>query len=140
MKIARFNWRGEVRWGIVEEETLYALDGDLYGHTGAPGDRFGQLPQQAQTLFDVHRLRVQARPYGVAKIDATPTLIQIAFRPNPPVDASQIIQLVQRNRHVRLAGNDKLRIDKALPEPRERAHFVRDVLRSLGAPSAPSVS
>jgi transcription-repair coupling factor (superfamily II helicase) len=103
-------------------------------------DRFGKLPPQAQTLFDVHRLRVQARPYGVAKIDATPTLIQIAFRPNPPVDASQIIQLVQRNRHIRLAGNDKLRIDKALPEPRERAHFVRDVLRSLGATREPQVS
>jgi transcription-repair coupling factor (superfamily II helicase) len=56
------------------------------------------------------------------------------------VDASQIIQLVQRNRHIRLAGNDKLRIDKALPEPRERAHFVRDVLRSLGATREPQVS
>ncbi|MDH4375881.1 MAG: transcription-repair coupling factor, partial [Ramlibacter sp.] len=28
-------------------------------------DRFGKLPAQAQTLIDVHRLRVLARPYGV---------------------------------------------------------------------------
>jgi transcription-repair coupling factor (superfamily II helicase) len=97
-------------------------------------DRFGKLPAQAQTLFDLHRLRVQALPYGVARVDAAPTQIHIGFRPNPPVDAAKIIELVQRNRHIKLAGNDKLRIDKALPEARERAQFVRDVLRSLGQP------
>jgi transcription-repair coupling factor (superfamily II helicase) len=36
-------------------------------------DRFGKLPPQAQTLIDVHRLRVLARPYGVVKVDAAPT-------------------------------------------------------------------
>jgi transcription-repair coupling factor (superfamily II helicase) len=35
-----------------------------------------------------------------------------------------------------LAGNDRLRIERELPEPRDRAQFVRDVLRSLGAPLA----
>ncbi|MBU2536542.1 MAG: fumarylacetoacetate hydrolase family protein [Chloroflexota bacterium] len=37
MKIARFEWRGEVRWGIVEDKTIYALDGDLYGEFGRGG-------------------------------------------------------------------------------------------------------
>src|SRR6185295_9824410 len=46
-------------------------------------DRFGKLPPQAQTLLDVHRLRVLAKPYGVTKIDAAPKLIVISFRPNP---------------------------------------------------------
>jgi len=31
MKLARFEWRGDVWWGIIEDETIYALDGDLYG-------------------------------------------------------------------------------------------------------------
>ncbi|MEO7853862.1 MAG: transcription-repair coupling factor, partial [Rubrivivax sp.] len=35
-------------------------------------DRFGKLPPQGQTLFDTHRLRVMAKPYGVQKIDANP--------------------------------------------------------------------
>ena len=30
-------------------------------------DRFGKLPPQAQALFDVHRLRVLAKPYGVVE-------------------------------------------------------------------------
>jgi transcription-repair coupling factor (superfamily II helicase) len=97
-------------------------------------DRFGKLPTQGQTLFDVHRLRVLAKPYGVIKIDAAPKLMVISFRPNPPVEAIKIIELVQKNRHIKLAGNDKLRIERETPEPRERAQAIRDVLRLLGAP------
>jgi transcription-repair coupling factor (superfamily II helicase) len=97
-------------------------------------DRFGKLPTQAQTLFDTHRLRVLARPYGVLKVDAGPRLSVISFRPNPPIDAMRIIELVQKNRHIKLAGNDKLRIEKELPEAKDRAQMLRDVLRHLGVP------
>ena len=41
-------------------------------------DRFGKLPAQGQTLFDTHRLRVLAKPYGVAKIDANNAAIAAA--------------------------------------------------------------
>ena len=101
-------------------------------------DRFGKLPPQAQTLIDVHRLRVLSQPYGVQKVDATPGVILITFRPNPPIDPMKIIELVQKNRHVKLAGNDKLRIERALAEPKDRAQLVRDILRSLGQPVAAS--
>ena len=97
-------------------------------------DRFGKLPPQGQTLFDLHRLRVLARPYGVQKIDAGPKLMIVSFRANPPVDALRIIELVQKNRHIKLAGNDKLRIERALPDAKARAQAVRDVLRALGVP------
>jgi transcription-repair coupling factor (superfamily II helicase) len=97
-------------------------------------DRFGKLPAQGQTLFDVHRLRVLARPFGVTKIDAAPKLMVISFRANPPIDAMRIIELVQKNRHIKLAGNDKLRIERDTPEPKDRAQLIRDVLRALGAP------
>ena len=97
-------------------------------------DRFGKLPPQAQTLVDVHRLRVLTLPYGVIKVDASPSLIQITFKPNPPVDPMAIIGLIQKNKHIKLAGNDKLRIERELPEPKMRAQMVRDVLKSLGQP------
>jgi transcription-repair coupling factor (superfamily II helicase) len=45
-----------------------------------------------------------------------------------------IIHLIQKNKHIKLAGNDKLRIEKALPEVKDRVQMVRDVLRSLGQP------
>ncbi|GAB3479450.1 transcription-repair coupling factor [Polaromonas eurypsychrophila] len=98
-------------------------------------DRFGKLPAQAQTLIDVHRLRVIAKPYGVVKVDAAPTLINITFKKDPPIDPMAIMHLIQKNKHIKLAGNDKLRIERELKEPKDRAQMVRDVLRSLGTPN-----
>ncbi|MES2382900.1 MAG: transcription-repair coupling factor [Pseudomonadota bacterium] len=98
-------------------------------------DRFGKLPAQAQTLIDVHRLRVIAKPYGVVKVDAAPTVINITFRKDPPIDSMAIMHLIQKNKHIKLAGNDKLRIERELKEPKDRAQMVRDVLRSLGQPT-----
>ncbi|MCC7545267.1 MAG: transcription-repair coupling factor, partial [Aquabacterium sp.] len=97
-------------------------------------DRFGKLPPQAQALFDTHKLRVMAKPYGVIKIDAAPGVINVTFRPNPPVEPMRIIELVQKNKHIKLAGNDKLRIEKELKDPKDRAQYVRDLLRTLGQP------
>jgi len=97
-------------------------------------DRFGKLPPQTQTLIDVHRLRVLSAPYGVVKVDAAPGVINIAFKPNPPIEPMRIIELIQKNKHIKLAGNEKLRIERALPEVKDRVQMVRDVLRSLGQP------
>ncbi len=94
-------------------------------------DRFGKLPPQAQTLIDVHRLRVLAKPYGVLKVDAAPAGISITFEKNPPIDPMKIITLIQKHKHIKLVGNEKLRIERALAEVKDRAQMVRDVLRSL---------
>ncbi|HEY6087919.1 MAG TPA: hypothetical protein VIV84_09280, partial [Burkholderiaceae bacterium] len=67
-------------------------------------------------------------------VDAGPKLTVIRFRPNPPVDAMAIIGLVQKHRHIKLAGNDKLRIERDLVSAQDRAQQVRDVLRALGTP------
>jgi transcription-repair coupling factor (superfamily II helicase) len=97
-------------------------------------DRFGKLPAQAQTLIDVHRLRVIAKPYGVVKVDAAPTVINITFMKDPPIETMAIMHLIQKNKHIKLAGNDKLRIERELKAPKDRAQMVRDVLKSLGQP------
>jgi len=99
-------------------------------------DRFGKLPAQAQTLIDVHRLRVLAKPYGVLKVDAAPGVITITFQKNPPIDPMKIIQMIQKNKHIKLAGNEKLRIERELPETKDRAQMVRDILKNLGQPIA----
>ncbi len=99
-------------------------------------DRFGKLPAQGQTLIDVHRLRVLAKPYGVAKVDAAPGVITISFKKDAPIEPMKIIALIQKNKHIKLVGNEKLRIERELPEPKARAQMVRDLLRSLGQPVA----
>ena len=47
-----------------------------------------------------------------------------------------LFRSVQKNRHITLAGNDKLRIARDTPEAKDRAQLIRDVLRSLGTPKA----
>ena len=75
-----------------------------------------------------------AKPYGVLKVDAAPGVISITFQKNPPIDPMKIIQMIQKNKHIKLAGNEKLRIERELPEVKDRAQMVRDVLRNLGQP------
>jgi transcription-repair coupling factor (superfamily II helicase) len=82
----------------------------------------------------VHRLRVLAKPYGVAKVDAAPSVITISFKKDAPIEPMKIIALIQKNKHIKLVGNEKLRIERELPEPKARAQMVRDLLRSLGQP------
>ena len=94
-------------------------------------DRFGKLPAQAQTLIEVHRLRVTSQPFGVVKVDASPTVTTITFKKDAPIDPMRIIALIQKNRNIKLAGNEKLRIERPIPEMRERAKMVRDLLRQL---------
>ena len=74
-------------------------------------DRFGLLPEPAQTLLDSHRLRIMAKPLGISKVDASSDAIQIQFIPNPPIDPMKIITLIQSRRYIKMSGQDKLRIE-----------------------------
>lgn len=101
-------------------------------------DRFGKLPPQAQALVEIHRLRLEARPLGIAKIDASEVAIALQFIPNPPIDGMRIITMVQKNRHIKLAGQDKLRIEASSPDLAVRVGTIKETLRALGAPVPPS--
>jgi transcription-repair coupling factor (superfamily II helicase) len=46
----------------------------------------------------------------------------------------KIIQMIQKNKHIKLAGNEKLRIERELLEVKDRTQMVRDVLKNLGQP------
>ena len=51
-------------------------------------------------MIDVHRLRVLAKSYGVAKVDAGPEVTHITFMPHAPVELTKIIELVQKNKNI----------------------------------------
>jgi transcription-repair coupling factor (superfamily II helicase) len=97
-------------------------------------DRFGKLPAQAQALIETHRLRLAAKPLGITKIDAAENVIAIQFAPNPPIDGMRIIDMVQKNKHVKLAGQDKLRIETRSPDFAIRIGTVKETLRALSSP------
>jgi transcription-repair coupling factor (superfamily II helicase) len=97
-------------------------------------DRFGKLPPQANALVETHKLRLAAKPLGIVKIDAAEHAIALQFIPNPPVDAMKIIEMVQKHKHIKLAGQDKLRIEVRSPDLAVRIATVKETLRALGAP------
>ena len=98
-------------------------------------DRFGKLPQQANALVETHRLRLAAKPLGISKIDASEAVIGLQFVPSPPIDPMRIIEMVQKHKHVKLAGQDKLRIETRTPDLAIRVSTVKETLRALGLPS-----
>ncbi len=97
-------------------------------------DRFGELPPQAQALIETHRLRILAKPLGLAKIDATEKAIQLQFMPNPPIDPARIIALIQKNRSYRLSGPERLTVTRETQTLRERAAAIREIIGQLQEP------
>jgi transcription-repair coupling factor (superfamily II helicase) len=95
-------------------------------------DRFGKLPDPAQALIETHRLRILAKPLGIAKIDAHAESVTFQFLPKPPIDAMKIISLVQSNRNMKLSGQDRLRLAVNAPELAARVAAIRSTLHALG--------
>ncbi len=94
-------------------------------------DRFGLLPEPAQTLLDSHRLRILAKPLGICKVDASSDAIVIQFITNPPIDPMKIITLIQSKRHIKMTGQDKLRIELKHDDLNQRVLAIRNFFNEL---------
>jgi transcription-repair coupling factor (superfamily II helicase) len=107
-----------------DDEALVAMQEELI-------DRYGKLPEAARALIETHRLRLVAEKLGVKKIDASVGLIVLTFAPDAPIDPARLIGLMQRQRNMRMAGPEKLRIESTTADLDARLRELRDVLRSL---------
>ena len=94
-------------------------------------DRFGKLPEAARTLIASHRVRLAAIRLGIQKIDATDTQIILHFRNDAPIDPLKLIELVQKQRHIRFSGQDKLKIETKGADVSARVDTLRGLFRAL---------
>jgi transcription-repair coupling factor (superfamily II helicase) len=94
-------------------------------------DRFGKLPDAVKALIETHRLRIAAKQVGIVKIDAHAEAASLQFMEKPPIDPIKIITLIQKNRHVKLAGQDKLRITAAMPDLGARVNQLKQTIKQL---------
>jgi transcription-repair coupling factor (superfamily II helicase) len=94
-------------------------------------DRFGGLPDAARVLLESHRLRLTAKPLGITRIDATEAAILLQFVPKPPIEPMKIIKLIQAKRNYKLAGQDRLRVEAAMPDIAARLAALKGVLHEL---------
>ena len=122
---------------VHERLSLYKRLANCSSHEAIDGlqeeliDRFGKLPDPAKALVETHRLRVAAKPVGIVKIDAHAEAALLQFQPNPPIDAMRIITLIQKNRHIKLAGQDKLKIIASMPDLAARVTQIKQTIKSL---------
>ncbi|MDC8760367.1 transcription-repair coupling factor [Janthinobacterium fluminis] len=97
-------------------------------------DRFGKLPEPVKALVETHRLRVAAKAVGIIKIDAHGEAATLQFMVKPPIDAMRIIDLIQKNRHIKLNGQDKLKITIGMPDLAARVAQIKTTIKQLLAP------
>ncbi len=97
-------------------------------------DRYGKLPEAAHNLIALHRLRLLAEPLGILKLDASDTQAALQFKPDADIDPMRIIELVQRDRNVRLNGPERLKIAfKQALDTGQRVQYMRKLLEGLAA-------
>ncbi len=94
-------------------------------------DRYGEMPTQTLALLETHRLRLIGHTLGVAKLDAGPNAITLQFVPTPPIDPANIIRLIQSDRSIKLAGQDKLTWQRRTGDLSERVVAVKELFKKL---------
>ena len=94
-------------------------------------DRFGLLPEPARALMETHRLRIETAPYGIRKLDAGPDGIAVQFVPDPPIDPMKLIKLIQTKREYKLAGQDRIKLEKASANLDERLALLRGFINEI---------
>jgi transcription-repair coupling factor (superfamily II helicase) len=73
-------------------------------------DRFGPLPQYAQSLFRTTQIKLRAAQLGIRKIDAGATGGYVIFDEHNKIDTKRVLKLIQgRPKDYRLDGPLKLR-------------------------------
>jgi transcription-repair coupling factor (superfamily II helicase) len=96
-------------------------------------DRFGKLPDPVKALIETHRLRIAAKTVGIVKIDAHGEAATLQFMAKPPIDPMRIIDLIQKNRQIKLNGQDKLKITAAMPDLAARVAQIKAAIKQLTA-------
>ncbi len=94
-------------------------------------DRFGLLPEPAKVLLAGHKLRLLAKPLGITRLDATADGLTLQFMKNPPVDPVKILLLVQSRAGLKLAGPDRLKLQKALPDLDAKLNAASELMNEL---------
>ncbi len=72
-----------------------------------------------------------AKPMGVLKLDASEAAISVQFAAKNNIDPMKVLKLIQTKRNYKLAGQDRLRVESALPDVAIRAVRVKELLAEL---------
>ncbi|HTR01069.1 MAG TPA: transcription-repair coupling factor [Candidatus Acidoferrum sp.] len=104
-------------------------------------DRFGLLPEPAQNLLALTRLRLAAEKLGIRKIEASAAGGKLKFAAGTAIDPLTLVRLVQvESKRYAFGGPDELRFKLDNVDGAQRIAFVEALLAKLvNPPPAPPV-
>jgi transcription-repair coupling factor (superfamily II helicase) len=107
--------------GAADETEVADLRAEL-------ADRFGPLPDPAEQLLDIVRIRVAARPVGIEKIEAGDGKALVTFSPATTIEPERLVRAIAKSR-----GRLKMKRDFVLEAAIARGEWsrVRDSLLGL---------
>jgi transcription-repair coupling factor (superfamily II helicase) len=77
--------------GAADPDELTDLRGELL-------DRFGPLPEPAQQLLDIVRIRIAARALGIERLEAGGGTAVITFSPGTSIEPQRLVAAIQASR------------------------------------------
>ncbi len=109
---------------VENDEASEALAAELI-------DRFGPLPEEANALLNVMKIKRLCRKMHVQKIDVGPKGIVLTMRHQDVEDPSVILNAITQNIGWRLRPDQTIFISSQLENPAKRVGVVLKALRSL---------
>ena len=96
-------------------------------------DRFGPLPNEAQTLMEISALRIVARDIGISGVMQKPSSLEIQFLANTPVQPETILQLAKDRVGLRFRPGPPftIMIDRQAFESAGPVRYLQDLFGSL---------
>ncbi|WP_432453419.1 transcription-repair coupling factor [Agarivorans sp. QJM3NY_29] len=97
-------------------------------------DRFGLLPEPAQNLFNVQRLKIEADHLGIKRLEAGPKGGVIEFAESTKVNAAFLVSLLQSQPAIyRMEGANKLKFAVPSDGPEQRLTLIESILEQFNA-------
>jgi len=112
---------------VRDEETLASIKAETQ-------DRYGQLPDSVERLFDYARLRRLAEQTGIVSIDKTADGLAIKLSERAAVSPEKLTTFLARSKGVSFSPTGVLRVEVNGIESEMLLQIARDVLLEIRAP------
>ncbi len=95
-------------------------------------NRFGLLPQPAQSLFRSTEFKLQCQKLGVKKLEAGASGGRLVFDDKPNIDPGLLIDLIQKSpQEFRFDGQKMFKFTYELEEPEQRIEYIAELLSNF---------
>jgi transcription-repair coupling factor (superfamily II helicase) len=97
-------------------------------------DRYGQLPEEAENLFEVIRLKIRARRLGISSVDLSGGEIVLTAAEQSKVDPQRLLDLLhQAGTGLRVSPDHKIYATAPMGDTPKLFAAARSLLNNLGA-------